>query len=126
MQHIRRHRSLLDYALLVVLALGVLLQPILGAVGELHAFEHAIAVQSDHGHAHHDGYDDPADDEHVLGDPIGAHSLLHQGGFAASMALLVSSFQFLAPIPAGDPLSSFHATGPPITPLTLPFRPPIA
>ena len=126
MHRIRRHRSLLHYALFLVVALGVLLQPILGAVGDLHAVEHAVALQSDHGHAHHDGHDDPADDDDGSGDATGAHSLLHQGGFAASMALLDSSFQFLAPIPAGDPLPSFHSPGPPIAPLTLPFRPPIA
>ena len=126
MHRTRRHRSLLHYALLLVLALGVLLQPILGAVGDLHEVEHAVAVQSNYGHAHHDDHDDPAGDEDVSGDPIGSHNLLHEGGFAASMALLEPSFRYLLPSPDGNPPACFHSPGPPIAPLTLPFRPPIA
>ena len=126
MQCIRLHRSFLRYALLVVMALGVLLQPVLAAMGELHDVEHAVAVQSDHGHAHHDGHDDPAGDNEGPGDPIGAHSLLHQGVAAASVALLEPSFHLVSPMPAGDPPASVHPTGPPTAPLTLPFRPPIA
>lgn len=126
MHRIRRHRSLLHYALLLVVALGVLLQPVLGAMGELHDVEHTIAAQSDHGHAHHDGHDDPAGDEEASGDPLGAHNLLHDAGFAASMALFDFSFRVVSSIAPGDPPACFHSPGPPIAPLTLPFRPPIA
>ena len=126
MHRIRRHSSLLHYALLLVVALGVLLQPVLASMGELHNVEHAVAVQSDHGHAHHDGHDNPVGDDDVPGDPVGAHNLLHQGGVAASVALLEPSFHLVSPMPAGVPPASFHPTGPPIAPLTLPFRPPIA
>lgn len=125
MQRIHLPRSLFRYALLVVVALGVLLQPLLADMGELHDVEHSIAMQSDHGHAHHDGHDDPADGDEVPGEPIGTHNLLHQGGFAVSAALFEPSFYLVSPVPAGDPPASFHSTAPPIAPLTLPFRPPI-
>lgn len=126
MRLIRPHRRLLHYALLLVVALGVLLQPVLGALADLHDVEHAVAMQSEHGHAHHDGHDEPVGDEDASGDPVGAHNLLHDAGFAASMALLDRSFRVASPISAGDPPACFHSTRPPIAPMTLPFRPPIA
>lgn len=127
MQHLRRHRRLLHIALLVMVALGVLLQPVLGALGDLHALEHAAAMQShDHGHSHLAGHEAPHDGEDALGDPIGDHGLLHQGGFAMSMALIEPVFQLLPPILMDERLDRSHAPGPPITRLTLPFRPPIA
>ncbi len=127
MRCLRRHRSLLHTALLVLLALGVLLQPVLGALGDLHGLEHAAAMQSDdHGHSHHDGHEAPHDGDDALGDPIGEHGLLHQGGFATSMALIEPVFLLLPPMRMGEPLDRSHAPGPPISRLTLPFRPPIA
>ena len=126
MQRLRRHRSFLHAALLVLVAIGVLLQPVLGALGELHGLEHAAALQSDHGHSHHDGHDQPDDGDDALGDPIGEHGLLHQGGVATSMALIEPAFLLLPPISVGDPLDRSHAPGPPTSRLTLPFRPPIA
>lgn len=126
MHRIHRHRSLLHYALLVVVALGVLLQPVLGAVAELHDVEHTVAAQSDHGHGHHDGHDDPVGDEDESGDPVGAHNLLHDAGFTASMALLDRSLRVISPTAPGDPPACSCSPGPPIALLTLPFRPPIA
>lgn len=124
MQRIRRHRSLLHFTLVLLVAIGVLLQPVLGALGDLHDAEHAAAVQSDHGHSHHDGHDEPIGDDEALGDPIGTHILLHQGGVATSMALPEPSFRLLSPTPAGEP-SARTTPAPPIAVLTLPFRPPI-
>lgn len=126
MQRIRPHRRFLHAALMVLVAFGVLLQPILGAIGALHELEHAVAIHSDHGHSHLDGHDTPAGGDDPAGDPIGAHNLLHQGGFVASMALLDPASLFFSPILVGDPPDRDHAAGPPALRQTLPFRPPIA
>lgn len=125
MQRIRLHRRFLHSALMLLLAFGVLLQPMLGAAGQLHALEHALATPSDHGHTHHDGHDEPSGDD-PSGDPLGAHELLHQGGFAASMALLDSGAPLFSQVRVGEPPERDHASGPPGLRLTLPFRPPIA
>lgn len=126
MQRIRHHRSFLHAALLVLVAFGVLLQPILGALADLHDVEHAVALQSDHGHSHVDGHDEPSGGGDPSGDPIGAHNLLHQSGFATSLALLDPALLLLTPVLVGEPPQPVHAFGSPATPLTLPFRPPIA
>ncbi|HUG72061.1 MAG TPA: hypothetical protein VMK82_01435 [Steroidobacteraceae bacterium] len=125
MQRIRPHRRFLHAALLLLVAFGVLLQPILGALGGLHELEHAVAAQSDHGHSHLEGHDEPAGGEDPYGDPVGAHDLLHHGGFAASMALLDPASMIFLTILVGDHPGRDHASGPPALRLTLPFRPPI-
>lgn len=125
MHRTRRYRSLLHYALLLVVALGVMLQPVLGAMGDLHDVEHTVATQSDHGHAHHDGHDDPVGEKDPSGDPVGAHNLVHKAGFATSMVILDSTERFLFVVSDRDPPACFTSVGPPIAPLTLPFRPPI-
>lgn len=127
MQRRRRHRRFLHAALSILVTFGVLLQPVLGALGEIHSLEHAAALQADnHGDVHHDGHEAPHEGEDALGDPIGEHVLLHQGGFAMSMALIEPVFLLLVPTRMDEPLDRSHSPGPPISHLTLPFRPPIA
>lgn len=126
MQRIRPHRRFLHAALMLLVAFGVLLQPILGALGELHELEHAVATHSDHGHSHLDGHDEPAGGDDPSGDPIGAHELLHQGGPAGSMALLGVAPPFFAQVLVREPPDRDHPSGFPGLRLTLPFRPPIA
>lgn len=126
MMSLRRHRSLLRTALLVLVALGVLMQPILTSLSELHGLEHAVAVHSDHGHSHHDGHDDPPADDDAPGDPIGLHGLMHTCNVAASMTFPEAGLLVTAYVAASDPPDRAHPFGPPDTHLTLPFRPPIA
>lgn len=126
MHRLRRPRRYLCAALLALVALGVLLQPILGSLGGLHDLEHAVAAQSDHGHPHHDGHEAPTGDDEAPPDPLGIHALLHQGGHAASMALLDPILVVPSPVPAVDPPDRAHVSGPRAACLTLPFRPPIA
>lgn len=125
----RRHRRLLRSALLVLLALGMTIQPTLAALGELHGVEHAVAAQSDdgHGHAHpvdsasHEHPGAPSDPDHATGQ----HGLLHQcasGSFALPEAIVSLS----RPAPSGSRLPQagpFHLPG---DAPSLPFRPPIA
>ncbi|WP_162616009.1 hypothetical protein [Solilutibacter oculi] len=126
MQRIRRHRSFLRTALLVLVVLGMLIQPALAALGDLHEIEHAAALHSDHGHAHHDGHEVPADDKDAPGDPLGIHSLLHPSGAAASMALIEPVVLLPSLMAEGESPVRAYASGPPMSRLTLPFRPPIA
>lgn len=125
MHRIRRQRSLLRTALLVLVAFGMLLQPVLAALGELHEVEHAVALHSDHGHSHHDGHEIPDDEGDAPGDPVGSHGLLHPCGAAASMALLEPAALLAAPVGMGEPPDRAHASAPRSLHLTLPFRPPI-
>ena len=126
MHLIRRHRSLLRIALLALVALGVLMQPVLRSVGDLHDLEHTMALQSDHGHSHHDGHEAPPGEDEAPGNPQGLHGLLHQYGTVGSMALLEpASLLASAPV-TGEPPDRTHVPGPPASRLTSPFRPPIA
>jgi hypothetical protein len=126
MHRIRRHRNLLHTALLVLVAFGMLLQPVLAALGDLHEVEHAVALHSDHGHSHHDGHEVPEDEGEVPGDPVGSHGLLHACGAAAPVALLEPVSLTAAAVATGDPPDRGYVHGPPVSRLTLPFRPPIA
>lgn len=121
----RRHRFL-HLSLFVLVVLGVLIQPILGSLGGLHGVEHAVAAQSDHGHAHHDGHEDASGGDGSAGDAVGSHFLLHQGAFATAMALLEPTPVLLSFLPVAGPPASGSASRPPPSRLTLPFRPPIA
>lgn len=130
----RRHRQLLRTALLVLLALGMVVQPALGSLGELHEVEHAVVAQSDHGHDHGDdhAHDHDPDASHDHGgdgsDPdhaTGSHGLLHQSG-TVSVTLPEVMPCLLRQVPAEPRLPEsgpFHLPGD--TP-DLPFRPPIA
>lgn len=119
-------RHLFRQFALVLVALGVLMQPILRSIGDLHDMEHTVALQSDHGHSHHDGHEEPPRDDQAPGDPLGLHGLLHQFGAVGSMALLEpASLLASAPVTGGPP-DRARVPGPPASRLTSPFRPPIA
>jgi hypothetical protein len=115
-----RRRPLLAKAVLLLLAIAVLVQPVLAGVGELHAVEHGTheATAHDDDHAPHEE-DDPA---HALG----AHALLHQAASAGASdvfpcALPMPAFLLLTvDLPGADVLGAPKAV------ITLPFRPPIA
>ena len=126
MQRPRRHRSVLRTALLVLLAFGLLVQPVLKALGELHDVEHAVAMQSDHGHPHHDGHEMPPGDDEAPGDAFGLHGLLHMCAPAAPMAPCEMAGVPAPLVATGDPPDGADASGAPTSRMTSPFRPPIA
>ena len=130
MHRFRRHRRLLRSALLVLLVLGMAIQPTLGAMGELHGVEHAVAAaQSDdgHGHAHpadsasHGHPGDPSDPDHAMGQ----HSLLHQCA-SASVALPETIMTVSRLAPSGPRLPQAGPFQLPGDAANIPFRPPIA
>lgn len=121
-----RRRCFLRIALLVVVALGMVLQPLWAALGELHQAEHAVAVHVDHGHSHHDVDPPPTDADAAPGDPVGIHDLLHHAGAPASAALPASDLLPPGIAASGDPPQRPEPSAPPSSRLTLPFRPPIA
>lgn len=128
-----RHAGLFKTALLVLLALGMAVQPVLGAVGDLHGAEHAAqaGVMSDHGHAR--GGDDAGhghdhDHDHDTPDPDhakGSHVLMHLDGGLA-VALTDAVVRVPAGIPGAPDHSEVETDGLPVTAPNLPFRPPIA
>lgn len=127
----RRLPSFPGLLLLAAMALGLVLQPVLASIGELHAQahdptgSHPLAAQLDHppaadGHDDHD--DHPAGDEDS--DPL--HALIHLAHCCGqSFATLPSPFLVTAhllrePLPIDGP--QILAQGLPLAP----FRPPIA
>lgn len=126
MLRFRRPPSFLRTLLLGLLALGVLIQPVVSALADVHVLEHAAATLSDHGHAHHGGHDEPAPDGDPSGDAVGAHALMHGGAVVVSMTLPELSASWIG-TRFGSVAPNTPATLlPPSRPLTLPFRPPIA
>lgn len=117
-----RRRCFLRIALLVAVALGMVLQPLWAALGELHQAEHAVAVHVEHGHSHHDAHQAPAG----AGDPLGIHDLLHHACAPASVALPASDLLAPGIAASGSPPQRPEPSAPPPSRLTSPFRPPIA
>jgi hypothetical protein len=126
-RHCRRLRTVL-----VLLVLGMVVNPTLAAVGELHGIEHAaMADHADvHAHAHpddpghhhdHDRHGDGSDSGHASG----GHGLMHQGGsLSVTMpeeALSVSDVALCEPLLPEFRRLHFSGDAP-----DLPFRPPIA
>ncbi len=131
---LRRHRRLLRTALLVLLALGIVVQPVLGAMSELHEVEHAISAQFDHAHDHGDDHahdqDVAANHEHGGNgsDPdhaTGSHGLLHQV-ITVSAILPEAMTSVLQQVPSEPRLSESGPFQLPGDTPNLPFRPPIA
>ena len=125
----RRYRRLLRTSLLVLLVLGMVVSPVLAAVGEVHDMEHAAMADRhdahDHAHAtdsnHHDHRDGAVDPDHATG----GHGLMHQaGGVSVTLpdATLAISMQ-LASEPLLPELGRSRLPG---DSPSLPFRPPIA
>ncbi len=114
---------------LALLVLGLALNPVLDLAGQLHAFDHALAAQSDgHDHDHdHEQADDSGSGEDPAPDhSSGVHGLMHQasGGSALSVN---TALAFLPEVPFE--LVALPVLLPPRVPLqqiSVPFRPPIA
>ena len=118
-----RHRRLLQTCAFALLLLGLLCQPVLGFVGELHAIEHAaVAGHADeHAGDHADAAGDEGEPDHALGE----HGLLHQCSGGASSIPPAHPMLVLATGPTTT-LPIVEASQPVGAVLTLPFRPPIA
>ncbi len=109
-------------SLLAFLVLGLVINPSLTFVSELHGADHAVATQAD-GH-HHDNaglHDGAPDSDHTEG----THGLLHQssgGAFSDSVAVItlpaVVYALVMVALPTPLTVALQHLTGP--------FRPPIA
>lgn len=128
MSSFRRTRRILRSALLTLLMLGLVINPVLAAVGELHGLEHAAMAASAglHDHAHQEGSDHPhpgddADPEHASG----LHGLLHQTG-SVSETLPEGLSALLVQLPPEADLPEFGMSHRPGDSPNLPFRPPIA
>ena len=124
-----RHSKLLRLLWVAATVCGLLLQPVLAALGDLHAIEHATAVGSDHGHDHGHDHDHPpaapsGDDTHQ--EASGLHGLLHAHAGMSAAALLDLPF-FNGNCPRGSgPLLVMADSGPAALYPSSPFRPPIA
>jgi hypothetical protein len=131
MSALRDCRLLLRSAFLALLVLGMVVNPTLAAVGELHAIDHAAAAW-DHdrgGHAHSTDTDDHHH-AHPGGQPdhdhaTGAHGLMHQGG-TVSFGLPEAGVVVSDASPCGPLLPEFRRRALPGDCPSLPFRPPIA
>jgi|APMI01.1.fsa_nt_gi hypothetical protein len=125
MLHHRRPSPFLRTLLLVLVALGVVIQPMLAIASELHGVDHAAVVIGDAGHEGHqhddDGQPEGGDPNHAFG----LHGLMHQGSAGASS--LPPMFFTLAAVPqSASVLSWLDDTAPSGPPLGQVHRPPIA
>ena len=119
----RRIAHFLRTSLLVLLALGVMIKPVLAEIGELHSAEHELSMAAvDHGAHHHGDHDEHGGPDHAQGQ----HGLMHQGGAGQPVGIAMSSIA-LPPMHFGRViLPPLHATPLPRQTATTPFRPPIA
>lgn len=114
-------QSLLRISLLVLLAFGMLVKPVLNQMGELHAAEHAAQVVDDHGAPLPDNLDPHDIPDHAKG----IHGLMHAADGGTS-SVIVSDSTALAVTPSSVERLRPGAAPLPPPPLTSPFRPPIA
>lgn len=129
MRAFRRKFRFPGIALRLLLALGMVLNPVLAAVGELHGMEHAAMASGDdvHDHAH---ASDPEAHDHLGGGgesdhASGGHGLLHQVGSPSDplpdIALDIPVQSVSGPLLPESVRSHLPGDSP-----DLPFRPPIA
>lgn len=118
--------------LLTLLALGMVLQPVLAAVGEYHDIEHSPA--GTHAHALHaselpDEFDPergtardvpPADDAPTL------HVLLHFAHCCGATAAVLTGGQVLDTVPGSETVAVIEPQAPRRVSLPAPFKPPIS
>ena len=118
--------------LLTLLVLGMVLQPVLAAVGEYHDIEHRPA--GTHAHALHasevpDDLDQergtaqdvpPADDAPAL------HVLLHFAHCCGATAAVLSGGHVLTTVPGSETVATIQPQSPRQVPLPAPFKPPIS
>ncbi|MBS3895845.1 hypothetical protein [Silanimonas sp.] len=111
---------------------GLLLQPVLAAMGDLHALEHAMAVDGEHahdpGHGHDHAHNHPqatTPSGDLPHEATGLHELLHtHAGMSAAALLGVPFFQGEGP-ESPRPSPVMRDTDPLTLHLGSPFRPPI-
>lgn len=127
MSRLRRYYHSLRTALLVLLAFGLMVTPVLDQLGELHGVEHAAMAAASHGHAHAldlVAADHPHGDEGDSDHSDGSHGLLHL--YTSVTVALPDTVVRLFPPPAvGALLPIPVAPLLPGDPSSLPFRPPI-
>lgn len=120
----RRPSCFLRTLLLVLVALGVLIQPALAVASELHSIDHAAVTDGGDGHEGHrhleDGQPEGDDPDHTLG----LHGLMHQGNFGTSFMPPMDTL-WLGPIALPVALSGFDDAVPAVQPLSQLLRPPI-
>jgi hypothetical protein len=129
MRAFRRKFRFPGIALRLLLALGMVVNPVLAAVGELHGMEHAAMASAEDMHDHAHGSDSQPQDHHGGGDDSdhasGGHGLLHQAGSASDplpdIALGISVASASGPLLPESGRSHLPGDSP-----DLPFRPPIA
>lgn len=129
MRAFRRYSRLLRTALLVLLVLGMVVSPVLAAVGELHAMEHAAMAANDSAHDHvgladsdpHDHHGSEVDPDHATG----RHGVMHQ---AASVLVTLPATALDISMQSADEsfLPEFGRSHLPADSPSLPYRPPIA
>ncbi len=126
--HLPRLSTLLRVGFLTLLVLGLMIQPLLAQLGELHAAEHAMAVAADEHDHDHDAEGDtedgsnPDQDDHATG----AHCLMHQSGGFTTLTGLVSSISVPMLYARMPDLPIPDAIGVPHEAPSSPFRPLIA
>lgn len=143
---VRHSLKLLRAGGLGLLLLGLAIQPVLLAVGALHALEHAMlearvdrddARRDDRDHRAHPHDDGDNDHDHAqdlhghghgLHDPShasGSHSLMHYQlpGLVADVLAIPALYPPRACDDAGFPIADIRL---PVAQTTVPFRPPIA
>ncbi|MFP5373942.1 MAG: hypothetical protein ACLGHW_03460 [Gammaproteobacteria bacterium] len=129
MRALRRNFRFTGIALRLLLALGMVVNPVLAAVGELHGMEHAAMASAEDMHEHAHASDSQPHDHHGGGDDSdhasGGHGLLHQVGSASDplpdIALDISVQSASGPLLPESGQSHLPGDSP-----NLPFRPPIA
>lgn len=123
-----RHSKLLRLLWVAATVCGLLLQPVLAALGDLHSIEHATVVGGDLGHEHGHEHDHPpvaAPDGDTPQELSGLHGLLHGHAGMSAPALLDVPF-FVGDGPRGnDSPLAMPDSGPVALYPSSPFRPPI-
>jgi hypothetical protein len=128
MAHVHRHRRLplLHVLVLGLLALGLVLQPVIAAVGEIHELGHDPSGMHSH--------DPHADHLHAVptaaggNDPDGSetlHALLDFAHCCGAAAMVVPVLDGPSVLVASRQLASARVFPPPAVRLPSPFKPPI-
>lgn len=123
---LRRCLPLLRVLVLGLFALGLVLQPVMAAAGEIHELAHDPSGM--HGHdVHADEIDMElaASGEQDQGGAKTLHVLLHFAHCCGAAVALLTVFEPVPAIPATGRLMTAKAPAPPAVRLPSPFKPPI-
>lgn len=117
-------RSCLRAAALALLVLGMMVQPILIGIGQVHEVEHAMFSDASHAHEFTDDHHGGGASQGGPGHATGSHSLMHHHA-----TVVVADMPWIAPLsavqPAGTSEFAFSDCAVPVGRCTGPFRPPI-